>query len=95
MPLVTEHEAMPRISQFYGISIYMYFRDHAPPHFHAIFGEFEVTVDIDTANVTEGKFPRRAKSLVTEWATIHREDLRNNWGLARASQPLNPIDPLE
>ena len=39
---------MPRISQFYGIAVYMYYRDHAPPHFHAIYGEYDAEVEIDT-----------------------------------------------
>ena len=28
---------MPRISEFYGILIYMYYQDHAPPYFHALY----------------------------------------------------------
>lgn len=30
---------MPVISHFYGIAIKMYFNDHLPPHFHAIYGD--------------------------------------------------------
>lgn len=86
---------MPRISTFYGIAIYMYYRDHAPPHFHAIYGEFEAVVAIETAEVFEGRLPRRARSLVSEWATAHREELRGAWDLARASQPLPAIPGLE
>jgi hypothetical protein len=37
---------MPTISTFYGILIRMYFNDHAPPHFHARYGEFEATIDL-------------------------------------------------
>lgn len=37
---------MPEISSFLGIVIYMYYKDHAPPHFHAIYGEYEIVVDI-------------------------------------------------
>jgi hypothetical protein len=87
---------MPRISQFYGIVIYMYYRDHAPPHFHfhAIYGQDEATIAIDTATVLDGKLPRRALGLVTDWATAHRDELRRNWDLARAGQPLLAIDPL-
>ena len=48
---------MPRISAFYGIAIYMYYRDHAPPHFHAIYGEYEATVAIETAELLEGQLP--------------------------------------
>jgi Domain of unknown function (DUF4160) len=33
--------AVPRLSEFYGIVIYMYWGDHSPPHFHAIYGEHE------------------------------------------------------
>jgi hypothetical protein len=60
---------MPRIAQFYGIAIYMYYRDHAPPHFHAIYGEHEAVIAIATGEVVEGKLPRKARSLVTEWPT--------------------------
>jgi hypothetical protein len=86
---------MPRISQFYGIAVYMYYRDHAPPHFHAIYGEHEAEVEIGTAAVLAGKLPRRALALVSDWAAAHRDELRRNWDLARAGQPLNPIEPLE
>ncbi len=43
---------MPILSRFFGIVIAMYWRDHAPPHFHAKYGEQEVVVDIDTGRVT-------------------------------------------
>jgi hypothetical protein len=86
---------MPRVSDFYGIAIYMYYRDHVPPHFHAIYGEYDAEIEIATAQVMEGELPRRARSLVTEWGAIHRDELRHNWELARAGQPLNPIDPLD
>lgn len=46
--------------------IYMYYRDHAPPHFHAEYAEFEITVDIQSGAVT-GRFPTRALNLVLEW----------------------------
>ena len=48
---------MPEISRFLGIIIRMYYRDHAPPHFHAEYGEYEITVEIATGIVT-GHFPR-------------------------------------
>ncbi len=86
---------MPRISAFYGIAIYMYYRDHAPAHFHAIYGESEATVSIHTGEVLEGWLPRRALSLVSEWAAAHRDELQHTWELARASQPLPAIAGLE
>ena len=86
---------MPRISQFYGIVVYMYYRDHAPPHFHAIYAEYEAEVEIATATILEGKLPRKAQALVTEWAEVHRQELQHNWDLARNGQPLEKIEPLE
>lgn len=43
---------MPRIAYFYGVAIYMYYRDHAPPHFHAIYGDDEAIFEIETSEMT-------------------------------------------
>jgi uncharacterized protein DUF4160 len=86
---------MPRISEFYGIAIYMYYRDHAPPHFHAIYGEFDAEISIATTEIVEGNLPRKARSLVEEWADAHRVELERDWDLARAGEPLEQIPPLE
>ncbi len=86
---------MPRMSTFYGVAIYMYYRDYAPPHFHAIYAESEAVVAIETDEVLEGGLPRRARSLVSEWTDAHRDELRRAWELARASQPLPSIPGLE
>ena len=56
---------MPIISRFLGIIITMYWEDHAPPHFHAKYGGYEITVDIKSG-VVEGKFPKRALKHVLE-----------------------------
>lgn len=64
---------MPRLSTFYGVAVYMYYQDHAPPHFHAIYGEDEATFDIETSAVLEGSLPRTARKLVVEWAELHRD----------------------
>ena len=85
---------MPEISRFLGIVIAMYYRDHAPPHFHALYGEYEATVGIASGEVN-GDFPKRALAHVQEWRTLHREELLDTWTLARASKPLPKIDPLE
>lgn len=86
---------MPRLSEFYGIVISMFYRDHAPPHFHAVYAEYEAIVGIDPIRVLEGHLPRRVQSMVFEWAAMHQEELRENWELARAGQPLRRIPPLD
>jgi hypothetical protein len=62
---------MPEISRFYGIVIKMFFDDHNPPHFHALYGEYEVLININSFAVFAGKLPPRALGLVIEWATQH------------------------
>ena len=85
---------MPVISRFFGIVIVMLYRDHAPPHFHATYSEFEVSVNIVDGTVT-GDFPRRALVLVLEWWELHKSELMADWERARARLPLEPIPPLE
>lgn len=72
----------------------MFFNDHAPPHFHARYGEFEATIDISTLQVIQGELPSRALKLVQEWAIIHVEDLHENWRLCRDNAQPAKIDPL-
>ena len=86
---------MPTISEFFGIVIRMCFSDHLPPHFHAFYGGAEAVYSIQTLEVLEGGLPRRAHNLVLEWASERRAELMLNWNLARRSQPLSSIPPLE
>ncbi|MCL2660545.1 MAG: DUF4160 domain-containing protein [Acidobacteriaceae bacterium] len=85
---------MPTISRFYGIIIQMYFGDHVPPHFHAVYAEFEALIDIQTLAVVQGELPRRAMALVLEWAQQHREELRRNWELCVQNRTPVNIIPL-
>ena len=85
---------MPRISQFYGIVIWMYYNDHVPPHVHAEYGGEEALVIIGSGDVYDGSLPRRALRLVQEWEELHRAELLADWELARQQQPLAPIAPL-
>lgn len=86
---------MPKISEFYGIAIYFYYRDHAPPHFHAIYADDEALISIDPFQVVEGRLPPRALALVREWQSRHVDELTRAWRQARANQPIDPIEPLE
>ena len=72
----------------------MYFNDHAPPHFHARYGEFEATINLETLDVMEGQLPGRGLSLVKEWAMMHREELLEDWRLCRRNAVPAKIDPL-
>jgi hypothetical protein len=87
--------AMPTISTFFGILIQMFWREHAPPHFHALYAEFEAEIDIRTLEVIRGGLPKRALALVLEWAAEHRVELMEDWNLCQAKQLPKKIQPLE
>jgi hypothetical protein len=85
---------MPTISTFYGIIIQIFWREHPPPHFHALYGEYEAQIDIRDLRVLRGSLPRRAMGLVLEWAAEHRDELMEDWNLCSQLQTPRPIEPL-
>jgi hypothetical protein len=85
--VAVENGAMPRLSAFYGIVIYMYRPDHPPPHFHAQYGEYVAQIDLTTLEVLNGSLSARALPLVREWAELYRDELAMNWDLAQALEP--------
>jgi hypothetical protein len=85
---------MPTISTFYGILIQMFFKDHAPPHFPAVYAEQKALIDIRSLDIIEGEIPRRALALVLEWAQLHRAELVEDWELCVRNQSPRKIDPL-
>lgn len=86
---------MPTISMFFGILIQMHWREHAPPHFHALYGEYEVLIDIRTLEIMSGNIPKRALALVLEWVQTHRAELMEDWELCEQNQNPKKIQPLE
>jgi hypothetical protein len=83
--------AIPTIAWFYGIAIRMYVRDHTPPHFHAVYGEHEANVAIETGEVIEGALPKAAARL----AMARQDQLRENWRRARAGEQPEKIAGLD
>lgn len=85
---------MPAISRFLGITIYMYWRDHAPPHVHAIKNGREAVFEIRTAAPVAGRLRSDDMYRVAAWITLHRDELLADWRLARDGKALKRIDPL-
>ena len=86
---------MREICRFFGIVIRMYFLDHAPPHFHARYGDVEAQIRIEPVGLLAGQLPPRALALVVEWATLHQGELLENWRRLHADEPPVRIAPLE
>lgn len=85
---------MPQISYFLGIIIRMFYNDHNPPHFHAIYGDYEALIDIQKKEIIRGNLPARVLGIVVEWAMLHEVELLENWELSVQHQTLLPIEPL-
>ena len=82
---------MPEIARFYGIIIKLFFADHPPPHFHAVYGEYNGVFDVNTLEMIEGDLPNRARKLVTEWAEINKTELLEMWN----NQEFRKLAPLK
>jgi hypothetical protein len=85
---------MPEISRFLGIVIGMFYNEHGIAHFHAVYGEKKMVMEIESGRI-HGDFPPRALQHVTEWAEMHKGELLANWDHARRGEPLTRIEPLE
>ena len=85
---------MPIICKFFGITIFMFWKDHAPPHFHAKYGDDEAIIEIETGNAT-GSMSKRAMKMIQEWRKSHRTELLEEWKLVEQKKALFPIKPLE
>ena len=85
---------MPEISRFLGIIIRMYWSEHNPPHFHAVYNDYEAEIEISTLNVKNGKLPAKVLGLVLEWAEIHQSELLANWNTLQTTKEYQKINPL-
>jgi hypothetical protein len=86
---------MPTISWFYGIAIRMYIKDHAPPHFHAVYGGDEAFISIETGEVIQGTMRPSAVRLIREWTQARKDLLLENWKRAQAGETLERIPGLD
>jgi hypothetical protein len=78
---------MPTIAAVDGVTIRMFYDDHAPPHFHAITGGQEALVAIRTLDVIRGSLPAAIERRVLEWARQHQRELALNWIRCQRAEP--------
>ena len=93
--IIMKGGVMPTICYFFGILIQMYWRDHEPPHFHAVYAGSTAIIDIETLEVIRGGMPPRALALIREWAKTHENELKEDWTLCRQNQQPRQIEPLQ
>jgi hypothetical protein len=85
---------LPTISWFDGISIRMFFNDHAPPHFHAVYGDDEAQIEIATGRVIRGRLPTAQRRLVREWTLRYHGRLMVSWEQAQSDKQPDRIPGL-
>jgi hypothetical protein len=85
----------PKLSQFYGINVWMYWDDHLPPHIHVEYAGFEAAVDFQRGTLLSGKLPHRALSLALQWCELHEIELISAWKDAENKKPLPKLFPLD
>jgi len=79
---------------FRGIKVYINYSDHAPPHFHAVYGGDDCCILINELEVLEGRIPSKQLKMLLGWAALHQDELMENWNLAVINQETFVIDPL-
>ena len=87
-------ETVPEISLFGGIRITMYYTDHNPPHFHAEYADHKALIDIQGGYVIRGALPARQLKFVLAWCEMHKDELMQNWELAKNDEAMRKIAPL-
>jgi hypothetical protein len=87
---------MPKLSEFYGIKIFMYWDDydrHSVPHFHAVYNEHQASFKLNGDKII-GHFPSTASKLVKKWALANHKILKYAWKEALKNRPLPKIKGL-
>jgi hypothetical protein len=86
---------MPELSRFYGIVIYMYYKEHNPPHFHINYNEFEAVFSMNEEAIIEGFIPSKQLRLILAWYELHSSELFENWEKMKDKKDFIKIKPLE
>ena len=85
---------MSELCRFHGIVIRIFNREHNPPHFHAVYGDDEVLIEIDSLAIYTGRLPPRQLREVLDWAEVRQAELSAAWERGQRREPMGKIDPL-
>ena len=70
---------MPTIKIIDSVKIDLYSREHPPPHFHAIYADFEVLITIGNFDIYVGRLPKPQLNKVINWARDNQAMLLDNF----------------
>lgn len=66
-------------------------KEHMPPHIHATYGDYQITIDIITLEIIDGHMPRKGATLVLDWTELHKNELLDIWN----TQKFRKVEPLK
>ena len=69
---------MPIIATVAGVKIYMYYKDHNPPHFHAEYSGEEEVFDLKGKSM-KGSINSKKSKKVRKWAESNKDFLEEKW----------------
>lgn len=87
-------KAMPEICRFFGIIIYLYWKDHNPPHIHFTYGSQNCTISV-IDRVVSGTAPVKVINKVNQWLDLHEDEILSLWEKAQRGEKLGRIEPLK
>lgn len=70
---------MPTFFTISGVKIQLFFKDHAPPHFHTAIAGYRAIGRIENSEILEGEIPKNKKKEILTWAEENRHLLMEIW----------------
>ena len=85
---------MPEICRFFGIIIFLYWKDHNPPHIHFTYGDYECSISVLDL-IVDGQAPAKVIAKVNEWINLHEAEILSLWEKAQKGEKIDKIEPLK
>lgn len=85
---------MPEISRFFGIILYLYWKDHNPPHIHFSYGGYACNISV-IDRIMDGQAPAKVVAMVNKWLDLHEGEVLALWEKAQRGEPIGKVEPLK
>ena len=77
--VIEVYEIRERLGEEKGIKFYVYTSDHNPPHVHAIYDKYEISISLLDFKVLAGNIPNKNKNIAIKWVKENKDKLLNYW----------------
>lgn len=73
------YEIRERVGEYKGIKFEVYTRNHNPPHVHAKYDKYEISISLIDFKVLVGNIPEKNKNIAIKWAKKNKDILVSKW----------------